>query len=139
MLGHPSFDRFQIAMAAMREFTWSNRTLQWLPVAGAIGMFRLLRPAAVLMAGWVAVPAVFWVATNPPFAGGRIFIELIPAWPAYAILVAAIPALVPTLLTRLGPRVERDAGEAPAVPRPVAIAIAALVGLAAVIVLLIGR
>ena len=107
-LGHPSFDRFQLSMANVREFFWSNRLLQWFPVAGAIGMFRLLRPAVALMGVWIAVATVFWVATVPPFDRGRFFIGLVPGWPAYALLVAAIPALVPTLVRRLGDRVEDD-------------------------------
>jgi len=43
--------------------------------------------------------------TSPSFDGGRFFVDLIPAWPAYALLVAAIPALVPTLVHRLGSRI----------------------------------
>jgi hypothetical protein len=125
-------------MAGLREFSWSNRVLQWLPVAGAIGMFRLLRPAAAMMAGWVAIATVVWVATNPPFAGGRIFIGLIPTWPAYALLVAAIPALVPTLLTRLGPRVERDDAKAPAVPGVAAATLLVVVALGAALTVAIG-
>ncbi len=104
-LGHPSWDGFQSSMANVREFFWSNRLLQWLPVAGALGMLRLMRPAAALAAGWVGVTVLLAVATSPPFDGGRFFVDLIPAWPAYALLVAAIPALVPTLGRRLGSRI----------------------------------
>ena len=110
-LDHPTWDGFQGSMANVREFFYSNRLLQWLPIAGAIGMFRLLRPAALLTAGWIAVAAVLGVATPTAFERGRFFIELIPAWPAYALLAASIPALVPTLVSRLGGSV---AGEPPA-------------------------
>ena len=46
---------------------------------------------------------------------GRIFIDLIPSWPAYALLVAAVPALVPRLTHRLRGRLEpeRQAGVVP--------------------------
>jgi hypothetical protein len=108
-LGHPSWLGFQASMANVREFFWSNRLLQWLPVAGAVGLVRLARPAAAMLVGWMALATVIGVATSPAFDGGRIFIELIPAWPAYALLVAAIPALVPTLLRRLGSRTTGDA------------------------------
>ena len=33
-----SWDAFEANMAGLREFTWSNRLLQWLPLAGAIGV-----------------------------------------------------------------------------------------------------
>jgi len=110
-LGNPSWSGFQGSMSNIREFFYSNRLLQWLPVAGAVGMVRLMRPAAGLTAGWVVVAAVIGIATPTSFAAGRFFVDLIPAWPAYALLVAAVPALVPTLARRLGGRV---AGE----PRP---------------------
>ena len=39
--GQPDLERFQrTAWPNVREFFYSNRLLQWLPVAGAIGMFR---------------------------------------------------------------------------------------------------
>jgi hypothetical protein len=107
-LGHPSWLGFQASMAGVRENFWSNRLLQWLPLAGALGMFRVARPAAAMITGWLAVATVLGVATLPPFDGGRFFVELIPAWPAYALLIAAIPALVPTLVRRLGSRPKGD-------------------------------
>jgi hypothetical protein len=103
--GDPSWSGFQGSMSNIREFFYSNRLLQWLPVAGALGMLRLMRPAAGLTAGWAFLAAVIGVATPTSFAAGRFFVDLIPVWPAYALLVAAIPALIPTLVRRLGDRV----------------------------------
>jgi hypothetical protein len=103
-LGDPSWTTFQLSMAQVREYFWSNRLLQWLPVAGAAGALRLSRPHGVLLAGWLGGATVAVVATTPDFEGGRLFVSLLPAWPAYALLVAAIPALVPTLVARLGTR-----------------------------------
>ena len=109
-LGGPSWDGFQSTMAQIREFFWSNRLLQWLPAAGAIGMLRLCGVGAALSAGWVATATVLVLATPSVFDNGRVFVAWIPAWPAYALLVAAIPALVPTLVRRLGSRVQPEAG-----------------------------
>jgi hypothetical protein len=125
-------------MANVREFFWSNRVLQWLPIAGAIGMFRLLRPAVALAGGWVATTAVIAVATPTEFGGGRFFIELIPAWPAYALLVASIPALAPTLLVRLGSRLDGDSHPT-RVSRTMVIVLALVVLIATVLTALIGR
>ena len=114
--GNPTWNGFQSSMANVREFFYSNRLLQWLPVAGAIGMLRVRRPAAALTAVWVAVATVVAVATPTSFEGGRFFVDLVPVWPAYALLVAAIPALVPTLVARLGDRIGGEV-DAPGVSR----------------------
>ncbi len=103
-LGNPSWASFQATMAQIREYFWSNRLLQWLPIAGAIGALRFAPPLSALLAGWLGFATVTIVATSPGLEGGRLFVAMIPAWPAYALLVAAIPALVPTLVARLGPR-----------------------------------
>ena len=105
-LGHPSWSTFQSSMAQIREYFWSNRLLQWLPIAGTVGVVRLMPALAALAAGWLAAASVLVVATTADFDGGRVFISLIPAWPAYALLVAAIPALAPTLTTRFGQHLE---------------------------------
>jgi hypothetical protein len=114
-LGHPSWGAFDAAMANVREYFWSNRLLQWLPVAGTVGMLRLARPAAALLAGWLGALVLVVVAAPSDFTNGRIFIDLIPSWPAYALLVAAVPALVPRLTHRLRGRLEpeRQAGGVP--------------------------
>ena len=114
-LGHPSWGAFDAAMANVREYFWSNRLLQWLPVAGTVGMLRLARPAAALLAGWLGALVLVVVAAPSDFTNGRIFIDLIPSWPAYALLVAAVPALVPRLTHRLRGRLEpeRQAGVVP--------------------------
>ena len=105
-LGHPSWSTFQSSMAQIREYFWSNRLLQWLPIAGTIGVARLTPPLATLAAAWIVVASVLVVATTVGVEAGHLFISLIPAWPAYALLVAAIPALVPTLTTRFGRHLE---------------------------------
>jgi hypothetical protein len=138
-LGGPTWAGFQDSMANVREFFWSNRLLQWLPVAGAIGMGRLFVPGSALLAGWVGTTAVVAVATPTSFESGRFFVHLIPAWPAYALLVAAIPALVPTLVRRLGSRLDAET-RTPAVSRAAAAAVfAVIVVLTVLLASLVGR
>jgi hypothetical protein len=103
-LGHPSWGTFDTAMANVREYFWSNRLLQWFPVAGAVGMLRLARPATALLGGWLGAFVLVVVAAPSDFTNGRFFVDLIPSWPAYALLVAAIPALVPGLTRRVRER-----------------------------------
>jgi hypothetical protein len=107
-LGGPTWAHFQATMAQVREVFWSNRLLQWVPIAGAIGMFRLGSVAATLVAAWVASAGVLVLATQSTFDHGEVLHAWAPAWPAYALLLAATPALVPTLLRRLGPRAEGE-------------------------------
>jgi hypothetical protein len=123
-LGGPTWTGFQTTMAQVREVVWSNRLLQWIPIAGAIGMFRLGSVGAMLAGAWVATAAVLVLATPSVFDHGAVFLAWVPAWPAYALLLAAIPALVPTLLRRLGPRAE---GETDSARVPTAVVAALLV------------
>jgi hypothetical protein len=137
--GDPSWSTFQGVMAQIREYFWSNRLLQWLPIAGAIGALRLMPELAVLAASWVAAATVLVVATSPGPGGGGLFISLVPTWPAYAILVAAIPALVPTLARRLSPWLS-PGNDADDVGRGVAAAaVVALAALPLLLVLALGR
>ena len=40
-------------MSNLREFTWSARVLQWLPLAGALAVARRSLPAAGLLLAWL--------------------------------------------------------------------------------------
>lgn len=105
----PSFDdlalgRLRDHFAGLREYFWSQRVLQWLPLAGAIAVGRRSVPLAILLGGWFG--AFLLAQTSRPGVGfddGELFRVLLPALPAYVLLAAALPLLVPTLATRLGP------------------------------------
>jgi hypothetical protein len=79
--GPVDWGQFTDNMAGLREFFWSQRLLQWLPLAGVI-------------------------AVDAGLKGGGIFRVLLPALPAYVLLAAAIPLLVPTLAVRLGTKLD---------------------------------
>jgi hypothetical protein len=105
-----SRDAFVDAMTGLREYFWSQRLLQWLPVAGVIAVARCSLPVALALAGWVGGYAVIRLAhPGGGFENGEIFQELLPALPAYVLLVSAVPLLVPTLAAKLGP-LARPAG-----------------------------
>jgi hypothetical protein len=99
-----SFDQLQGNLAGLREYFWSQRVLQWLPLAGAIAIGRRSVPLAILVGGWFGA----FLLTRATRAGvgfddGELFRVLLPALPAYVLLAAALPLLVPTLAARLGP------------------------------------
>ena len=106
-VGDLSVDTLQANMAGLREYFWSQRVLQWLPIAGAIGYARRSVPLALGLGGWLGGYVAFRASrTGVGFEDGEFFRVLLPALPAYILLAAAIPLLVPTLAARLGPLAE---------------------------------
>jgi hypothetical protein len=99
------WDNLRRNMANLREFFWSARVLQWLPFAGAFAVARRSLPAAGLLAGWFGA---FLVLKGTPelstVESGSFFRFLMPAYPAYLLLAAALPLLVPGVARRIPPR-----------------------------------
>ncbi len=120
------WDVWRQNMSGLREFTVSARLIQWAPIAGAIALSRRSLPATGLFAGWLT--AFLVVKGTSPVAtveSGSFWRLMMPVFPAYFVLAAAIPLLVPTLATRLGARLDpvptRGLGT-----RPLAVAVVAL-------------
>lgn len=103
-----SLDHWRRQMDELREFFWSPRLVQWAPIAGLVAVLRVRRGAiAALLVGWLG--AFLFVKGFSPRASiesNTFWRLLMPAWPAYLLLVAAIPLLVPTFARRLGDRVQ---------------------------------
>lgn len=110
--GPLSLDAFEASMAGLREYFWSQRLLQWLPVAGVIAVARRSVPIALALGAWLGGYVLFRAARpDVGFEHGELFRELLPALPAYVLLASALPLLVPTLAARLG-SLARPAGAA---------------------------
>ena len=108
-------DRTQLnnQFLGFREFFWSARVLEFIPVAGAIAVARRSIPLAAFLSTWLA--AYFVVKGSSPavdVATGSIWRLLMPAWPAYLLLGASLPLLLPRIGTALAERFRT-------VPRPV--------------------
>ena len=90
----------------MREFFFSARVAQWAPIAGLVAVLRVRRGAlAALLVGWLAAFLVVkGFSPRADIQANSFWRLLMPAWPAYLILFASIPLLVPTLARRLGER-----------------------------------
>lgn len=102
--GNLSVDALQANMAGLREYFWSQRLLQWLPLAGVVAFARRSVHLAVALGSWLGAYVAFRASrTDVGFDDGELFRVLLPALPAYVLLAAALPLLVPTLATRLGP------------------------------------
>lgn len=110
----------------LREFFWSARLLEWAPIAGGIALARRSVPHAVLVSVW------FWAyligkgtAQVASVESGSFWRLLMPALPAYALLLAALPLLVPGLGGRIAALARPELR--PLRLRPVAIAAALVV------------
>ena len=118
-------DDWERNMSNLREFFWSARLAQWAPLAGALAIARKSLPTAGLLLGWLLGYVI--VKGSSPLASieaGSFWRLVMPALPAYAILVAAIPLLVPTMPRRLGTRIAATPGRRPG--RRLAIALVVL-------------
>jgi hypothetical protein len=88
----------------LREFFFSNRLVEWVPLAGGLAVLRRSPPLAGLYFGWLV--AYVLVKGSSPAASierGDFWRLVMPAFPAFVLLLAAIPLLVPRLFSRLGP------------------------------------
>jgi hypothetical protein len=129
-----NFDTWNQNMSNLREFTWSARVIQWLPLAGALAVARRSIPVAALLLAWllgyVVVKGAADVAT---VESGSYWRLIMPALPAFVLLAAAVPLLVPTFSRRLGERLAPLPGRRPGLRSTVAfVAVTALVPIAAI-------
>ena len=123
-------DHWLQQMDYMREFFFSARIAQWAPVAGLVAVLRVRRaPIAALLTGWLAAFLVVkGFSPRADIQSNSFWRLLMPAWPAYLLLFAAIPLLVPTLARRLGDRLRATS------PSPVATRWIALVAVLTLLV-----
>jgi hypothetical protein len=86
----------------LREYFWSARLLEWLPMAGVLAVARRSTLLAGLLATWFAAFLVV-KGTTPlsTVASGSFFRFMLPGFPAYFLLALSTLLLVPTLGRRL--------------------------------------
>ena len=126
------FDHWRTQMDQLREFFWSARLAQWAPLAGLLAVLRVRRGAiAALLGGWLAAYLVVkGFSPRADIQANTFWRLLMPAWPAYLLLFASIPLLIPTLARRLGERLQPS--QSPAIaPRWIVVAAVLCVALPA--------
>ena len=106
------FEHWRQQMDYLREFFWSARVAQWAPIAGLLAVLRARRYAiAALLGGWLAAFLVVkGFSPRADIQANTFWRLLLPAWPAYLILFASIPLLVPTSTRRLAWRMKPPEG-----------------------------
>jgi Dolichyl-phosphate-mannose-protein mannosyltransferase len=102
-------------MDGVREFFWAVRPLEFVPFAGLIAIGRRSWPKALLVFAWFMTFFLLkGTDSKANVADASFFRLLMPSFPAFLLLLAAIPLLVPTFsLTRrllVVPAVTRRAG-----------------------------
>jgi hypothetical protein len=117
-------DHWERNMSNLREFFWSARLVQWAPLAGAIVVARRSLPAAGLLLGWMLGYVVVKGSSEVASIESASFWRLVmPALPAYLLLAAFVPLLVPTATRRLAPRLDPPRARRPG---KIALALAAV-------------
>jgi hypothetical protein len=92
---------------AFREYGWSMRVVQWLGIAATVAALRLRTPAAVAAVVWFWLALLFRGSVADSFAtpsgtpSTAFLTLLLPAFPAFVLMVAALPLLVPRLPDQL--------------------------------------
>jgi hypothetical protein len=102
--------QFGGSLDSLREHFWSERVVEWTVVAGLVGLARRKLAALLLIGGWFVAFAV-WGGTSSGgvLETGALLRLLVPAIPAFVLLVAAMVFLLPRMPSRLAP---------PPAPRP---------------------
>jgi hypothetical protein len=89
----------------MREVFWSVRVIQWAPLAGFVGVARFSFPKALFLGSWLGAYVIVKGGSDAASLEAGTFLRLfMPALPAFVLLVAALPLLLPKLGPRLGHR-----------------------------------
>jgi hypothetical protein len=91
---------------SIREYFWSNRLVEWLALAGALGAIRVSRAKGAFLVVWLGL--FFLIKGSSPLASvdtASFWRLLTPAWPAYFLLGVSVLAIVPTFGGRLRPAV----------------------------------
>ena len=86
------------ALVSLNESFWSGRVLEWLALAGLIGVIRA-RPVIGTSIAVVFLAGFFSVSGAPVASSAdlnlRLLSTLLPVWGAFALAVASVPLLLP--------------------------------------------
>ena len=83
-------------LQGIKEHFWSLRVIEWLVFAGLIGLARRSITALLVVGGWFAAFVVTKATfPNAGVAGGSVFRIMMPSYPAFVLMLAALVYLIP--------------------------------------------
>jgi hypothetical protein len=99
-----NWSRFGNNIDLLREHFWSGRLIVWLVIAGVIGLARRSPTASVLVGGWfLAFALVKGSYASASIEDGSLFRIMMPSYPAFLLLLASVPLLLPHAPGKLRP------------------------------------
>lgn len=107
---HFDWGHFTTQLDQLREHFWSGRLIEWLVIAGLIGLGRRSLRGLALVGGWFAAFVI--VKGGYSSAGiedSSLLRILIPIFPAFAIMLTSLPYLIPGTTRRPVARTEPEA------------------------------
>ena len=91
-----NWSRFLNNLDLLREHFWSGRLIEWLVIAGLIALARRSVAAALLVGGWFfAFAIVKGTFVGASIEDASLLRLMMPAFPAFVLLIASLPYLVP--------------------------------------------
>jgi hypothetical protein len=96
-----SWEHLHQVLLGLREHFWIARVIEWLPVAGVVALLGRSRRGFLLVAGWFTTYLLAKGTYIPASVEDASFFRiLMPAFPAYLLLAAAVVLLVPGVRAR---------------------------------------
>jgi hypothetical protein len=130
------WDHLLLNRDQLREFFWAIRPLQWVAIAGVLAIGRRSWPKAALIALWLASFLVVKGTSDQASVEDASFFRLMmPSFPAFVFLLAAVPLLVPKLGATISSRFPPATTPSPRHLNRLIVACAVLFVLAPVVVL----
>jgi len=101
---HLDWSHFLTQLDGLREHFWSVRLIEWFVIAGLIGLARHSLRALLLIGGWFAAYVVFkGTYADANVSDASLLRLMLPAAPAFVLLLASLPLLLPGVPGRLRP------------------------------------
>ena len=96
--------QFSQNLGSLQEHFWSRRVFEWIVIAGTLALLRRSLPALLLFGGWFwAFVLVKGSSTLGLLETGGLLHMLIPAIPAFVVMIACLPLLLPGAQRHLRP------------------------------------
>jgi hypothetical protein len=91
-----SWEHLHQVLLALREHFWVARVIEWLPIAGSIALLARSRSGFLLVGSWFTIFLLAKGTYIPASVEDASFFRiLMPAFPAYVLLAAAVVLLIP--------------------------------------------